>query len=94
MITLDDIEDITDLTRDEIAAVAEHEHLGEMAATLLGDYMMHQHHGPARVQQMICDDIRQALHKDDLDHARKLFATLRHYMSEHPEAARGVPPSR
>jgi hypothetical protein len=93
MITLDDIEDITDLTRDEIAAVAEHEHLGIMAATLLGDYLMHRHHGPARIQKMICDDIRRALHKDDLDHARALFATLRQYMSDHPEAARGVPPS-
>lgn len=90
MITLDDIEDITDLTRDEIAALAEHKHVDLMAATLLGDYLMHQHHGPARIQQMICDDIRTALHKDDLPHARALFATLRHYMDEHPEAARGV----
>lgn len=90
MITLDDIEDITDLTRDEIAALAEHEHVGLMTATLLGDYLMHQHHGPARVQQMICDDIRTALHKGDLPHARGLFATLRDYMTEHPEAARGV----
>jgi hypothetical protein len=90
MITLDDIEDITDLTRDEIEALAEHDHVGTMAAALLGDYLMHQHHGPARVQGMICDDIRAALHRGDLPHARALFDTLRHYMSEHPEAARGV----
>lgn len=90
MITLDDIEDITDLTRDEIAALAEHEHVGLLQASLLGDYLMHQHHGPQKVQQMICDDIRAALHKDDLPHARALFATLRSYMADHPEAARGA----
>jgi ABC-type Zn2+ transport system substrate-binding protein/surface adhesin len=90
MITLDDIEDMTDLTRDEIAAVAEHEHMPEIAAALAGNYALHLHHGPQRVQKMICDDIRDALHRDDPEHARKLFATLRHFMAEHPEAARGA----
>lgn len=90
MITLDDIEDMTDLTRDEIEAIAEHEHVGPYDATLLGDYLMHIHHGPQKVQQMICEDIRGALHRDDLDHARALFATLRSFMAEHPDAARGA----
>jgi len=90
MITLDDIEDLTDLTRDEIAALAEHEHVGLMKASLMGDYLMHQHHGPQKVQEMICDDIREALHADNLPHARELFATLRQFMTDHPEAARGV----
>jgi len=49
---------------------------------------MHLHRGPQRVQQMICEDIRDALRRDDVAHARELFATLRHYMAEHPEAAR------
>lgn len=90
MISLDDIEDITDLTRDEIAAIAEHEHVGLVKASILGDYLMHQHHGPQHIQQMICEDIREALHKDDLGHARDLFAVLRHFIEEHPDAARGV----
>lgn len=90
MITLDDIEDMTDLSRDEIAAIAEHEHLPELDAAMLGDYLMHSHHGPVKVQAMICDDIRAALHRDELDHARKLFAVLRNFMADHPEAARGA----
>jgi S-ribosylhomocysteine lyase LuxS involved in autoinducer biosynthesis len=90
MITLDDIEDMTDLSREEIAAVAEHEHLPEFNAAVLGDYTMHLHHGAARVQQMICDDIREALHRDDLGHARELYAVLHHFIAEHPEAARGA----
>ena len=89
MISLDDIEDMTCLTRDEITAIAEHEHIPELSAATLGEYLMHIHKGPQQVQQMICDDIRQALHKHDLDHARTLFATLRQFVTDHPEALRG-----
>lgn len=90
MISLDDIEDMTCLTRDEIAALAEHDHTSEMAAALLGDYVMQLHHGPQAVQQLICEDVRNALHAGDLDHARALFSTLRQFMARHPEAARGA----
>ncbi|RDC70947.1 hypothetical protein DLJ49_16750 [Rhodovulum sp. 12E13] len=93
MITLDDIEDMTDLTRAEIEAIAEHEHMGEGDAALFGDYVMHIHHGPARVQQMICEDIRTSLRKDDLPHARTLFEVLRRFMAAHPDAARGASPN-
>ncbi|ARE41872.1 hypothetical protein RGUI_3731 [Rhodovulum sp. P5] len=90
MITLDDIEDMSCLTREEIAAIAEHEHVPEADATLISDYMMHTHHGAQKVQQMICEDIRAALHKDDVDHAKALYAVLHNFMAEHPEAARGA----
>jgi hypothetical protein len=39
---------------------------------------------------MICDDIRAALRADDLPQARALFATLRQFMTDHPDAARGA----
>ncbi len=90
MISLDDIEDMTCLTRAEIAAIAEHEHVTEGDATLMGEYLMHLHHGPQKVQQYICDDIRDAMHRGDAAHARTLLATLRQFMADHPEAARGA----
>ena len=90
MINLDDIIDMCPLTRDEVEALAEHEHTDTMAAATLADYLMHIHHGAQKVQAMICDDIRHALHADDVDHAKRLFAALHHFMSEHPEAARGA----
>jgi len=90
MITIDDIEDMSVLTRAEIDAIAEHEHVTAYDAALLGDYLMHAHHGPQKVQAMICDDIRAALHRDDVAHARELFAVLRRFMTDHPEAARGA----
>lgn len=90
MISLDDIEDMSALNRAEIDALAEHEHVTEFDAALMGDYMMHVHHGAQKVHQIICDDIRTALHDDNLVHARELFAVLRRFLAEHPEAARGV----
>jgi hypothetical protein len=90
MISIDDIEDMSALTRAEIDALAEHEHATLFDATLMGDYLMHVHHGPQKVHQMICDDIRAALHADDVVHARALFAVLRGFLAEHPEAARGA----
>ncbi|SIO44829.1 hypothetical protein SAMN05444722_2218 [Rhodovulum sp. ES.010] len=89
MISLDDIEDMTDLTREEIAAIAEHEHIPEADATLTGEYLMHIHHGPQTVQKMICEDIRDALHADDVAHAKALYAVLHRFVSDHPEAIRG-----
>lgn len=91
MITLDDIEDMSSLTRAEIDAIAEHEHSSAYDAALLGEYLMQAHHGPQKIQAMICDDIRAALHADDVAHARDLFAVLRQFMTDHPEAARGAP---
>jgi hypothetical protein len=90
MITLEDVEDMSALTRAEIDALSEHEHISTFDATLMGDYMMHVHHGPQKVHEMICDDIRAALHADNVDHARELFAVLRGFLAEHPEAARGM----
>ena len=90
MITLEDIEDMSALTRGEIDALAEHEHLSAFDATLLGEYLMHVHSGPQKVHEMLCEDIRGALHSDNVAHARELFAVLRQFLADHPEAARGA----
>lgn len=92
MINLDDILDMTDLTREEVAAVAEHEHLPDVNAAALGHYMLHLHHGPQALHGMIADDIRAALHRGEIDHARDLFAVLHHFLEAHPDAERGAAP--
>ena len=88
MITLDDIEDMTCLTRAEIDAIAEHESLPDLNASALAEYMMHLHNGPQQVQQMICEDIRNALHADNVAHAKELYAVLHGFLEQHPEAIR------
>lgn len=89
MITLEDIEDMTCLSRAEIDAIAEHERMPEVNASALAEYLMHLHHGPQKVQQMICEDIRAALHADNVAQARELYAVLHGFLEQHPEAIRG-----
>lgn len=89
MINENDIIDMACLTRAEIAAIAEHAHVGDVEAAEMGEYLMHLHKGPQTVQRMICEDIRSALKAGDLEHARALYATLRDFLNDHPEAVRG-----
>ncbi len=89
MITLDDMEDMCSLTRSEIAQVAEHEHITLEAAVAEAETLMHEHGGPQHVQTMLSQDIRAALHADNVVEAKRLFAVLRGYVTAHPEAIRG-----
>ncbi len=84
MISKDDILDMCDLDRDEIEAIAEHEHIPDVAAAALGDYLVHQAHGAETVRDMIVDDIRSAIDRRDGAHATTLYMALRHFLTEHP----------
>jgi hypothetical protein len=89
MITPEEIVEMTDLTPDEVAAIAEHEHTTDVLAASMVEYLMHKHGGPQAINRMICEDIRAALHANDFAHARKLYGTLRNFIATHPEAAQG-----
>lgn len=84
MISKDDILGLCDLEEDEIDAIAEHEHIPEVAAAALGDYLVHQANGAARVHSMIVEDIRDALGRRDGAHAASLYVTLQHFIAHHP----------
>jgi hypothetical protein len=86
MITPEEIIDMTDLAPNEVAAVAEHEHVSAIcAAAAMADYLMHQADGPRTIRRMIGEDMRAALRAGNLAHARELHVTLRHFMATHPE---------
>ena len=89
MINLDDILDMCALDREEIAAIAAHEHIPDVDAALEAEYLMHAHKGPQHVHEMLCEDIRDALRADRVGEARRLFAVLHRFLAEHPEAVRG-----
>jgi hypothetical protein len=91
MISKEDCIALCGLEQDEVAAIAEHEHIGEVAAAALGSYLLHRGGGPERIRGMIVDDIHQALDQGKLDHARELFMALHHFLEQHPEARAGVP---
>ena len=60
MLTLEDCVALSDLTEDEILAIAEHEHIPEMAAAELGNYLVHAADGERYIKAMIRDDIAAA----------------------------------
>jgi hypothetical protein len=65
MIALEDCMAMCGLTAEEVEAIAEHEHIPEIAAAALGDYLLHKDRGPRIVRDMIRDDIRAAIRTGD-----------------------------
>ena len=86
MITLEDCIGLCGLTEEEVLALAEHEHLPEIAATALAQYLLSREHGSEKVRDMIVDDIRQAQRNGDKQHVLTLLHVLHHFLKTHPEA--------
>lgn len=85
MISLEDCIALCGLTEAEVAAIAEHEHVPEVAAAILGQYLLHQKHGAEKIKQMIVDDVRTSLNHGDVAHAAKLTWALRHFLSSNAQ---------
>ena len=83
MLTIQDCIGLCRLTEDEIIAIAEHEHLPDMLALELGDYLCRTKEGELRVMRMIVEDIEAARERDDLAHAAKLRKVLQHFLEHH-----------
>ena len=86
MITPEEIVGMTDLTEEEVMAIAEHEHTTGVLAAGMVEYLMQRHGGPQAINRMLCEDIRTALHNDDVAHAR---GALRHTKALHRHAPGG-----
>jgi hypothetical protein len=85
MITLEDCLALCGLTKEEVDALAEHEHIPQMAAAAFGQYLLNQPNGCKKIRDMIAEDIGRALSRGDTSHVEELILTLRHFMSSHPE---------
>ena len=86
MITLEDCIGLCGLSEDEVLAIAEHEHLPEIAATALAQYLMNQAHGTEKIRDMIVDDIQAAQRHGDRPHTLTLLHVLHHFLKTYPEA--------
>ena len=86
MITLEDCIGMCGLTEEEVLAIAEHEHLPEVAATALAHYLLSREHGSEEIRDMIVDDIREAQWSDNKEHVLTLLHVLHHFLITHPEA--------
>lgn len=87
MLTYEDCVALCDLTREEIAAIAEHEHIPMIVAAEMGDYLIHTPDGVPALKRMILDDIADAKGRGDEDHVFKLRLVLHHFVETHPQRA-------
>ena len=88
MITLEDCVGFCGLTEEEVLAIAGHEHLPQIVATALAQYLLSQEHGSEKIRDnMIVSDIRQAqLLQNNKEQVLMLLHVLHHFLKTHPEA--------
>ena len=86
MISLEDCIGLCGLTKEQVLALAEHEHIPEIAATALAHHLLTQPDGCRRIGAMIADDVTFAEARQDRPHAEELLGTLREFVTTHPEA--------
>jgi hypothetical protein len=87
MLTVEDCIGLVDLPEDVIEAIAEHEHLPEVVAAELAEYLIESPDGTPRIRAMIQDDIQHALDHKSYAHAAILVGVLRRFIEQHREAA-------
>jgi hypothetical protein len=86
MLTITDCFALCELTQDEISAIAEHEHVPEIVAVELAEYLVHTPDGQKRIKRMIEDDIQAAQHRGDYRHSAELKRALKHFCETHADA--------
>ncbi|MEX0758960.1 MAG: hypothetical protein WD100_05220 [Tistlia sp.] len=84
MLTLDDCIALCDLTEEEIEAIMEHEHVPEIVAVEMAQYLVGCPDGASCLKRIILDDIAAAEARGDGEHAWKLRMVLRHFIRTHP----------
>lgn len=84
MLSLDDCVALSDLAADEIAAIAEHEHLPFIVALEKGCDMLRHPWGDAAVRQMVWDNLRRASHHRRVDKVAELRLLFRDTCGRHP----------
>ena len=82
MISLEDCIALSGLSDEEVAAIAEHEHIPQIAAAELGNYLSRSEDGRLTIKSMIRDDIQAAQARGERDRVLALKMVLRSYVSE------------
>ena len=84
MLTLEDCLGLCELTEQEVLAIAHHEHVPEMAALELGNYLVHAPDGEMRIKSIIRDDIAEARVRGHRAEELALKLVLRNFVLQHP----------
>lgn len=85
MLSLEDIVGMCDCTKEEVEAIAMHEHVPDTIASEMAAYLIHCPDGVTRIRKIILEDIEYAENKGHLEQARKLNDVLIHFIATHPD---------
>ena len=86
MICLQDCIALCGLSEEEVLAIAEHEHIPEIAAAAVAQYLLRRDQGALKIRDMIVDDVHAAQRRGDKTHVQTLLHVLHHFLKDHPEA--------
>ena len=85
MLTYQDCLSLCDCSAEEIRAIAEHEHLPEIIALELSEYLVHSPEGVPMIRRMIVDDIAAAREVGNDERVQKLRLVLKHFIATHSD---------
>lgn len=84
MLSIQDVIDYCDLSRGEIEAIAEHEHVPMAVAAEISEALLCSPEGVCRIHTMIIENLEHALECGQSAHARTLAETYLHLQRTHP----------
>lgn len=76
---------LAELTKGEVDAIAEHEHVPELVAAERGNYLVHTEEGVPMLRRMIEDDIARARAAGDGERLARYARVLRQFIETHPD---------
>jgi hypothetical protein len=85
MISMEDCVAFSGMSEQEVLAIAEHEHVPEVVACAMAQYLDQNYTGRVQIRDMIVDDIRDAQEQGNRSHVRDLLHVLHHFLRTHPE---------
>jgi uncharacterized protein YuzB (UPF0349 family) len=80
MLTIEDCIALSDLTAEEVNAIAEHEHLPDVIATEFGCCLVHCADGRQAIRAIIRSDIGAGRERGDLRRAAEIKMVLKHFI--------------
>ena len=84
MLTAKECLEFSDLTEEEILAIAEHEHIPEVLAAELGSCLLQTDAGAWLIKRFILEDLEQAKAHGRTERITQLNTVLSHFEAEHP----------
>jgi hypothetical protein len=91
MITLNDCAAMCVLDHEDLAQIAEYEHIPEVANATLSTYMAHPNAANSNALcKLMIGDIRNALDEGFVHHATEVVMALREFLERNPQAQPGV----